>query len=210
MGAAQTVNTPCFDTVWALMQENAQQMKELRESQKETGRQIQELRESQKETGRIVQNNAQQIGNLGNRLGEWVEYMVMPNLVEKFQELGFVFTRAYHDAAIKDREHNIFVQVDITLENGDKVMVVEVKSKPTTEDITDHIERMEKVRAHANLHNDTRVYLGAIAGMVFNDNERTFAMKNGFFVIEPSGETFIITEPKGEYSPREWQGPELA
>jgi hypothetical protein len=31
-----------------------------------------------------------------------------------------------------------------------------------------------------------------------------FAMKNGFYVIEPSGETFTITVPEGIYSPREW------
>jgi len=83
-------------------------------------------------------------------------------------------------------------------------MIVEVKSKPKTEDISEHIERMEKVRAHANIHNDKRKYLGAIAGMVFNENEKTFAMKNGFYVIEPSGDTFIITAPEGIYSPREW------
>jgi len=96
------------------------------------------------------------------------------------------------------------IEVDITLENGDKVMIVEVKSKPTTEDITEHIERMRKVRAHADLHNDRRKYLGAVAGMVFNDNEKVFAMKCGFYVIEPSGETFTITAPEGEYSPKEW------
>jgi hypothetical protein len=54
---------------------------------------------------------------------------------------------------------------------------------------------MEKVRRYANLHGDTRNYLGAVAGMVFNDNEKTFAMKKGFYVIEPSGESFIIIEP---------------
>jgi hypothetical protein len=55
-----------------------------------------------------------------------------------------------------------------------------------------------------DLHNDNRKYLGAVAGMVFNDNEKIFAMKNGFYVIEPSGETFTIIEPKDDYSPREW------
>jgi hypothetical protein len=38
--------------------------------------------------------------------------------------------------------------------------------------------------------------------MVFN--EKAFAMKNGFYVLEPSGETFTITEPNGDNSPREW------
>jgi hypothetical protein len=29
-------------------------------------------------------------------------------------------------------------------------------------------------------------------------------MKNGFYVIEPSGDTFTITKPEGKYHPREW------
>jgi hypothetical protein len=130
--------------------------------------------------------------------------MVVPNLITKFHELGFVFEKAYRDTVIKDTTNNIYAQIDINLENGDKVMIVAVKSKPATADITEHIERMEKVSAHADLHNDNRKYLGAIAGMVFNDNEKEFAMRNGFYVIEPSGETFIITEPSNGYSPREW------
>jgi hypothetical protein len=40
--------------------------------------------------------------------------------------------------------------------------------------------------------------------MVMSDNEKAFAFKNGFYVIEPSGETFNITAPEGIYSPREW------
>ena len=83
-------------------------------------------------------------------------------------------------------------------------MIVEVKSKPTTANVTEHIERMEKVRLHGNLHGDRRVFLGAIAGMIIKDNVKEFALKNGFYVIEPSGETFIITAPEGDCSPREW------
>ncbi|MDR0486733.1 MAG: hypothetical protein LBG91_00650, partial [Treponema sp.] len=162
----------------------------------------------QEETTREMKESAQrldrQLGKLGNRFGEMVEYMVVPNLISKFRKLGFVFEKTYRDTVIKNETNNIYAQIDITLENGDKVMIIEVKSKPTTADITEHVERMEKVRAHADLHNDRRKYLGAIAGMVFNDNEKAFVMKNGFYVIELSGETFIVTEPEGIYSPREW------
>jgi stage V sporulation protein SpoVS len=63
---------------------------------------------------------------------------------------------------------------------------------------------MGKVRAHANRHNDKRTYLGAVAGMAMNKSVKTYALKKGFYVIEPSGEDFHITEPKGVYSPREW------
>jgi hypothetical protein len=83
-------------------------------------------------------------------------------------------------------------------------MAVEIKTKPTIDDIHDHIERMEKLRAYADLHNDKRVYLGAVAGVVFNESEKTYTLKKGLYVIEPSGETFKITEPRDKYRPREW------
>jgi hypothetical protein len=190
MAKTKAVKKPNFDSVWAALQEVSVMQKE--------------IAEQQKETDRIVKNNAREIGKLGGRFGEMIEYMVVPNLLAKFHEIGFVFEKAYQQTSIKDKKNNIFAEIDITLENGDKVMIVEVKSKPTTEDIIDHIERMEKVRAHSDFHNDKRKYLGAIAGMVFNDNVKTFAMKNGFYIIEPSGDTFIITAPEGVYSPREW------
>jgi hypothetical protein len=178
------------DEIWAILRENAQGMKELRESQKETDRQI------QKTDG--------QLGKLGNRFGEIVEYIVMPNLVAKFRELRFEFTKAAPDVVITDKEHDISVEVDAFLENGDKVMIVEIKTKPTTGHVKDHIKRMEKLRQYADLHNDKRIYLGAIAGVVFGENVSTYALKNGFYVIEPSGDTFNIIEPKGKYHPHQW------
>ena len=166
----------------------------LAERMAETDRQM-------KETDRRLDK---QLGRLGDRFGEMVEYMVMPCLVEKFRALGFVFTKAYPRATIEDEKNNIITEIDITLENGDKVMIVEVKSKPSINDITEHVECMNKVKLHADLHGDKRVFLGAIAGMIVNSNEKVFALKNGFYVIEPSGETFNITPPEGIYSPREW------
>jgi hypothetical protein len=156
------------------------------------------------ETRALVEATDKKISKLGDRFGEMVEYMVMPNLIDKFRELGFVFTKAYPEATIKDEKNRILAEIDVTLENGDKVMIVEVKSKPSIKDIKDHIERMEKVRLHADLHHDKRKYVGSVAGMVLKDNVRDFALKSGFYVIEPSGDTFNIIKPEGVYHPREW------
>ena len=226
METVQTANPPSFESVWATLDRIAKRQEEAAEEQrkwqekaaeerKETDRMMkenakrqekaaEEQRKRQEEFERQKKETDKQLGKLGNRFGEMVEYMVKPNLEEKFRELGYVFTKTYNQTEIKDKKNNIITEVDITLENGDKVMLVEVKSKPTTEDITDHIERMEKVRTHASLRNDNRKYLGAIAGVVMNQNEKTFALKSGFYVVEPSGETFNITAPEGIYSPREW------
>jgi Holliday junction resolvase-like predicted endonuclease len=143
------------------------------------------------------------VGAITNRFGEMVEYMVLPNLVEKFDELGFTFTKA-NRTEITDREHDIITEIDALLENGDTVMVVEIKTKPNTEDILDHIARMEKLRRYADLHNDKRKYMGAMAGVVFSESDKIYALKKGFYVIEPSGDTFSITEPKDSYYPHVW------
>jgi hypothetical protein len=194
-----------FEKVWASFMELRESQKELRESQKE-------LRESQKETDRIVRENAQQmketdkwVGEITNRFGDMVEHMVVPNLVTEFQELGFTFTRVASNVEIDDREHDIITEIDAFLENGDKVMIVETKTKPDIGDIQDHLERMKKLRVYADLHQDTRKYLGAIARVVVAKNVKNYALKNGFYVLEPSGETFAITEPSSQgYSPHEW------
>jgi hypothetical protein len=179
-----------FEKVWAALMENREQMKETDKQMKATDKQIKEI--------------GKQLGKLGNRFGEMLEYTVVPNLVTKFKELGFEFEKTHRDTKIEDQKHRIFTEIDVFLENGDRAMVVEIKTKPDVGDIDDHIERMEKLRRYADLHKDTRKYLGAIAGVVFGDSEKTYALKKGFYVIEPSGDIFNIIEPKGEYHPREW------
>jgi transposase len=200
-----------FEKVWAALMENREQIKATNEQIRVNGEQMKAANEQFKEqikeqiqaTEKQMRATDKRIGELTNRFGDMVEYMVLPNLVTKFEELGFTFTKA-NRTEIKDKEHNIFLEADALLENGDKVMAVEIKTKPSIDDINDHIERMEKLRGYADLHRDQRVYLGAVAGVVFSDSEKHYALKRGFYVIEPSGDTFNITEPKGNYHPREW------
>jgi hypothetical protein len=208
-----------FEKVWAALMENREQMKVTDEQIKATdeqlkaaGRQMkagnEELRASMKATDEQLKASikavSEQIGKLGNRFGEMVEYMVEPNLVAKFKELGFTFERSQQNTIIRDHEGRIIAEIDVFLENGDWAMVVETKVKPSAADINEHIERMEKLRRYADSRNDKRKYLGAVAGAVFGDNEKTYALKKGFYVIEPSGDTFTIIEPEGDCHPREW------
>jgi hypothetical protein len=81
-------------------------------------------------------------------------------------------------------------------------MLVEVKTKLTTEDVKDHISRLEKMREYAGLHSGKRTFLGAFAGIVITPIVKEYALNHGFYVIGPSGETFNITPPQG--SPKEW------
>jgi hypothetical protein len=106
---------------------------------------------------------------------------------------------AHKNTEIKDEKNKIFLEADVFLENGDKVMIVEIKATPRVTGVNDHIKRMEALRKYADLHNDSRKYLGAIAGVVTSDAVKNYALKKGFFVVVPSGDTFDIIKPEGKY-----------
>ena len=63
--------------------------------------------------------------------------------------------------------------------------------------------RMEVLRRSANRRGDARKYQGAIAGAVMSQSVRNYVLKNGFYVIEQSGNSVKLTIPEG-FVPREW------
>jgi predicted transcriptional regulator len=199
MEATPTANPPSFETVWATLDRVSKKQEELIEIQKETDR---KMKESAERLDKQMKETDRQLGKLGIRMGEVVEYMVAPNLREKFRELGYDFPQATQNSDVSDRKNKIFLEIDVKLENGDKVMLVEVKTKPATKDVKDHIKRLAKMRKYADLHGDKRTFLGAVAGAVMTDNVKEYALKQGFFAIESSGETFNIIPPNGQ--PKEW------
>ncbi|MDR2730975.1 MAG: hypothetical protein LBB81_08785 [Treponema sp.] len=181
-------------------------MKELRESQKDTAASLKETERIMKESAeRQKEESAEfnrRLGRYINLFGEFTESMMAANLCEKFTEFGFDFPRANPNVYVNDRVNQIFMEIDIMLENGDKAMLVEVKTKLTTERVNKHIERLGKMRAYADLRGDKRAFLGAVAGVVVTDEVRNYALNQGFYLIEPSGESFNITPPQGQ--PKEW------
>ncbi|MDR0760724.1 MAG: restriction endonuclease, SacI family [Treponema sp.] len=171
-----------FEDVWLMFQETDRRIKE-------TNRQI-------KETDR-------KISKLGSRIGDLVEELFFPNIWEKFNQLGYVFGKAASEVRYNDAQGRFIAEVDILLENGDAVLAVEVKTKLTDSDVRDHVRRMENLRRYADEHQDSRKLLGAVAGAIAPEDVKAFAVKNGFFVLEQSGDTVRISVPEG-FEPKVW------
>jgi hypothetical protein len=142
------------------------------------------------------------LGALTNLFGDMTEAMVAPKICKKFEGLGLYFPKANPNSRVNDRVNKISFEVDIMLENGEKAMLIEAKTKLTEECIDKHILRLEKMRKYADLHGDKRTFLGAVAGIVVTDEIRDYALSQGFYFIEYAGETFYITPPSGK--PKEW------
>jgi hypothetical protein len=222
-----------FEDVWAMfqetdrcMQETAQQIKEtdrliketsaeIRELQKETDRRLEEmslktdrrLKEIGIKTDRRLEKMGlktdRRLGELGLRLGDIMEHFMSPKLHEKFEALNFSFNRSSRNHEIKDQNKKRLAEIDVLLENGEYAMAVEVKTRLTSGDVKDHVKRMEILRRVADERNDKRKYLGAVAGAVVTPEVAAYALKNGFYVIVPSGETVDIEVPD-DFKPRIW------
>ncbi|PNK09264.1 hypothetical protein, partial [Cylindrospermopsis raciborskii] len=162
------------DEVWKLLGELIESQKEterkfqeterfLREQSQETDRKFQEterlLREQSQETERLLREQSQetdrllreeskrvnnQIGQLGNRLGEFVESQVRPAAVKLFQERGI---------AVKEITSNTYIQtgkegleIDLLVINSSDIILIEAKSKVSEDDVNEHLERLSKFK----------------------------------------------------------------
>jgi len=192
------------------MQETDRQMQETRLQMQETDRRIQETDRIVKETAAKVKETTEQmkitdkkIGELTNRFGELAEHLVAPSIREKFNALGFSFGEVSREKEIVDAQGNSVAEIDILLENGDTVMVVEVKAKIKQNEVDKHIKRLEILRHRADARNDRRTFMGAIASAIMSKELRAYILKSGFYAIEQTGDTVKISAPEG-FKPRTW------
>jgi hypothetical protein len=170
------------ETLFALFKETDRKMQE-------TDRKMQETDRKMQETDRLVKEVSRLVGNLGNRLGEFVQYTVAPAALRMFQERGIEVHQIFPNA--KAKRDNEGLEIDLLAVNGVELVAVECKSKLGIEDIDAHIERLKKIRRMFPQWADHRIY-GAVATMVLDDRVAQHAEAKGLFVISPSGDTVEI------------------
>jgi hypothetical protein len=146
-----------------------------------------------------------QMGTLGNRFGEITEHMVFPAVVKRFNELGYNFNFEFEgNCKVRDKNNQIIAEIDIYLENGTTIAVVEVKTKPDLNDIGKHIQRIEKLKQNRKEKNEpSKKLIGAIAGAIFPKEVKEAALEVGLYVLVQSGDTMKLEIPEG-FKPKEF------
>ena len=197
---------PTLEDIWRLFRETDLRMKETARiveenaaQQKETDRQLKEMA---RETDKQIKAMSKKIGDLGNRLGDFVEAFVEPSIVRLFQERGLDVTAVMRDVKAKNPKLNLAMEIDLFAINGDSCVLVEVKSNLSIDDVNDHIERMEKFKQLFPKYADNKVF-GAVAGMVIPENVAKYAYKKGFFIIAQQGDSAIILNDN-KFNPTIW------
>ena len=191
MSKQQKPLTP--EIILEMFRQAAKETRKLKRIVQETAKQ---MKESAKETAEQMKETDRKISALGSRIGEIVENMVGGgNIVKQFQAQKVPIHSHCRYKTFGTAGTSESGEIDVFLENGDLVVLIEVKTKPTQDDVLDHIERMKKYRLYGN---DKRRIRGAIAGAVVPDKVAEFIHKNGLYVIVQSGEAVeIIAQPEG-------------
>ena len=168
---------------------------EERERREEDDRKWREMREQIKE-------NERRYGKLSDRLGQLVVAMVEGGILRLYKNLGYDFDVCNRNYNFGNKALDIYGEVDLFLENGDVALLVEVKTNLSIDDIKEHQDRLEKFRLVADVKNDKRQFIAAVGGGVIQKNVRDYALKQGMFVVQQSGENVEVLAPKGK--PKVW------
>ena len=203
---------PSFADVWRMFQETDRQLKE---RAAETDRQIKEsdrlmkeraaefervMKERSAETATVIKNLSKRLGDIGNRLGEFVEHMVSPAVVRLFQARGIEVHEVY--PGVEAKRGGEAIEIDLLVVNDGTLVAVECKSKLTQDHVDEHLSRMEKLKRLLPLYKNHQA-LGAVAAMVMSDAVKDYALQHGLFVLRQNGDSIEIGNPDG-FSPTVW------
>ena len=209
--------SPAVDEIWSILKETNKQIKETDKQIKtlsaETDKQIKTLSaETNKqiktlsaETDKQIKETTEQmnrtdiridkvVGDFGNRWGKLGENLVKGSLIQRLKERGIEVERVITNAKIGSSEY------DIIAINGAEIVVVEVKATLDPLDVQRFTKSIERFKFLWPEFKDKTVY-GAMAFLIkANRSADEIARKQGFFVIEATGD--IIIQNEEDFKPK--------
>ena len=196
--AAEWGKTLDFPTVWAALMETRRRTDKL-------GEKIDSLTYNMNKWGEKIDRVTANVGGLNHSMGELVETLFAPHLGDKFDIYNYNLKRMFRRLPIYDDKNRLRSDIDILLSNTTLCMAVEIKRwLEKTDQVDEHIKRMQLIRQYPPAEVKGKKLLGAIVGAVVTPEAREYAEKNGFFILELTGEDVRLLEPPKDFQPKEW------
>jgi len=174
--------------------------KKLEESQKRVDKSLEDF---QRSTDKTISNLSNNLGRLGNSLGQLTEALFTAELWKKFNDMGIPVTRQSNRMKFCTKKQ-VLAEVDLFIENGEYAILVEIKTDMHVSHVDEHLERIEIVRRCLDERNDKRKLLGAVAGGVVAENVLKYAQRKGLYVVIQTGDTIALADTPHGFKPREW------
>jgi len=148
--------------------------------------------------------NNHRVGDLSNKVGRIVEKIVLPGIVDKFNEKGFKFdTVSANVEFLNEKKNGKLAELDALLENGKFVIAVETKTELTIKDVNVYIKRLQALRKISRFKGK-KIY-GAFSTAIAEQKSIKYALSKGFYVLQQPDvmAVRIIDFPKG-HSAKAW------
>jgi len=159
-----------------------------------------EVRKARAETEAAMKDLSRRMGQFTNQLGELAEAMISPAVWKQFAARGI----AVHGTArnVSKTINGRTIEIDLLVTNGDSLVAIEVKTKPTVRDVNEHLARLTKFKDFFPDYRERKL-LGAIAGLVLDEGVARYAYRKGLFVLSHSADTVTILNDD-RFRPRNW------
>ncbi len=162
--------------------------------------QIEALRQEVKSTNQAVKMMSQELGKLGGKWGRFVENIVAPACETIFLKRGIPVHQV--SQRVKKRLGGQLLEINILVTNENHVLVVEVKSSLSVDDIKDLVDDLQQFRHFFPEYAHKQLY-GAVAGIEIEEGADKYAYRQGFFVLAQTGETVAILN-NDTFQPKNW------
>lgn len=133
-------------------------------------------------------------------MGPFVEGLLVPATERLFQQRGIPVDKV--SQRVKARKNGRGVEIDILAINQGYVVLIEVKSTLSVDDVNAHLQNLSDFKFFFPEYADRKV-VGAVAGIVIDEGAGRYAYKSELFVIGQSGETVKILNDE-KFVPRTW------
>ena len=211
-----------LDDIFALFRESEQERKEYQRTSQQTfeqyrqtaEREMAELRKQSDRTDQQIEKTTQeiarlatqvshtnkQVGGLTSRWGEFVENLIKPAAARLFQEKGIDVHLTALRVTGQDQQGSI--EIDILVENTTEVVAIEVKSHLEVRDVKRFLQTLERFKKAFPKHKNDKLY-GAVAGIKIDERVNEYAIQEGLFLIQPTGDSVIIANSH-DFKPKAW------
>jgi hypothetical protein len=201
------------EDVWQLLAELATAQKETERRQQETDRQLretdrqlketsqqikatdQELKESTQQINRQLKELGKQIGGLGAKFGSFTEGLALPSMETILRQRFGMEIISPSVRASKEGQH---LEIDVlAYANGsiNSAYIVEVKSHPREDSITQLKNILQRFRLFFPEHKDKQLY-GILAAVDLSPNLREKILQEGLYVARIHDQVFELDSPE--------------
>ena len=167
----------------------------MRESSAETDRMLKELSVQVKETNEGLKKARQLFETQWGRL---VESLVRGDLVKILRDRNIDVYNTFPNVSHRSEENQY--EYDIIVENGEEVVVVEVKTTLRVKHVREFLEDLKKTPRRLKSFKGKIIY-GAVAYLRAEEDSAIYSEKQGLFVIRATGSSASLIN-KQDFKPK--------